>query len=353
MLAIAPAACAKEKPTSDVFVGYVSGRADNIDYGLYTHLCHAFVVPEADGTARKRAAVPDAVFASEAHRHGVSVLLSVGGWGHDARFAEIVLDNAAERRLVDSLLSLVEESGYDGIDLDWEYPDSREEIPGFERLARRLRGGLDALAKRRGEPMLLTMAASSHPRTLDWLSKDLLLETMDWINVMTYDYAGGWASFAGHNAPLTPSSRVPAEGRQSLTTTFDYLLNKRGLPPDRLAIGLPLYGRLFSVERPYEDPTGTIEPGIAKTYTQSRELIKEGWTRQWDQETQTPWLRSPSGDRYLGFDDAESIRLKTLWARERGLRGVFFWEVRQDRLPNRDHPLQHAAKSVWAEGRDR
>ncbi len=344
-----PAKKPATKPASDVFVGYVSGRAGDIDFGLYTHLCHAFVVPDADGAVRKRASVPDAAFAAEAHRHGVRALLSVGGWGHDARFAAIALDREAEQRLVDSLLRLVEESGYDGIDLDWEYPDSREEIPGFERLARRLRTGLDALAENRGEPILLTMAAAAHPQTLEWLSNGFLLETMDWVNVMTYDYAGGWATFAGHNAPFSPSSRAPADGRHSVTTTFEYLLKDRGFPPERLALGLPLYGRAFSVNRPYADPTGTDKPGRAKTFNESRLLLQEGWTRVWDEETQTPWLRSPSGDRFLGYDDAESIRLKTRWARQRGLRGVFFWEVSQDRLPSGNHPLQQAAKTAWSD----
>lgn len=304
-------------------------------------------MPKADGSLQVTQSVPDANFVAEAHRAGVRVLISLGGWGHDATFAAIVLDPVAEQRLIDSVLELVEESGYDGVDLDWEYPDSREEIPGFERLAQSLRAGLDILAERRGDPTLLTMAAAAHPKTLEWLSNDFLLETMDWVNVMTYDYAGGWAAFAGHNAPFTPSIRAPIEGRHSVTTTFEYLLKHRGLPPDRFALGLPLYGRAFTVEQPYENPTGTNEPGRSVTYSENRRLAAAGWTRVPDDETQTPWLRSPSGDRILGYDDADSIRRKTRWARQQRLRGVFFWEVSQDRLPEGGNPLQGAAKDAW------
>jgi chitinase len=338
---------ASDVPVSDVFVGYVNGRASNLEYELYTHLCHAFVVADEDGRLRPNKNVPDAAFAAEAHRHGVQVLLSVGGWGWDAQFAAIVLDREAETHFVQSVLQLVDEADYDGIDLDWEYPDSREEVPGFERLTRRLRTGLNAIAERKGRPMQLTMASAAHPQTLDWLSNEFLLETMDWVNVMTYDYAGSWAGFAGHNAPFTPSSQAPKDNRHSVTTTFDYLIDKRGLPPDRLALGLPLYGRGFSVVRPYADTTDTDQPGRSKTFLEIKELIAQGWARTWDDETQTPWLTSPAGDAVFGYDDAESIRLKTVWARERGLRGVFFWEVSQDRLPEGGNPLQEAAKAAW------
>lgn len=287
---------------------------------------------------------------AEAHRHGVEVLLSLGGWGHDAAFAALVLDPAAETRFLEAVLALVEEFGYDGIDLDWEYPDSEGEIPGFERLSRRFRSGLDAIAARRGKPMLLTMAASSSPATLDWLSDTLLLETFDWVNVMTYDYAGAWTPFAGHHAPFLASPKAP--GGQSVAATFEHLLGARGLPPERFALGLPLYGRMFSVAQPYAATEGTNAPGRSITFRKTPRLAAEGWTARWDEATKTPWLVEPSGAAVLGYDDARSIRLKTAWARRAGLRGVFFWEVSQDRTPDGGNPLQRAAESAWRDTQD-
>lgn len=304
-------------------------------------------MPNDDGSLVTSASVPDASLVAEAHRHGVRVLLSLGGWGYDAQFAALVLNPAAETRFVDSVLRLIERGGYDGIDLDWEYPDSHEEVAGFERLTRRLRAGLDALAVRRERPMVLTMAAAANPATLAWLSNEFLLETMDWVNVMSYDYAGSWTPFAGHNAPFKPSSQAPRDGRQSVTTTFDYLLKERGLPADRLALGLPLYGRKFSVARPFAATEGTSRPGKSSTYRETRRLLADGWNREWDEETQTPWLLDPKGKAILGYDDAESIALKTSWARRSGLRGVFFWEISQDRMASGENPLQRAAKAAW------
>src|SRR5262249_5831311 len=146
----------------------------------------------------------------EAHKAGVRVLVSLGGWGWDRQFASIVAQPEAEDRYAKSVMEIVDRTDYDGIDLDWEYPDTWEEVGGFERLSRRFREQLDGLGRKKGRPMHLTMAASSNPGTLKWLGKAFLLENMDWINVMTYDFAGDWTDYAGHHSPLFASSKQPA-----------------------------------------------------------------------------------------------------------------------------------------------
>ena len=104
--------------------------------------------------------------------------------------------------------------------------------------------------------MVQTMAVSSDPGTLRWLKKEVLLKTMDWLNVMTYDYSGEWTPYAGHNSPLFASTK-PREGKpRSTELTMKYLVNEHGLPPDRLAVGIPLYGRGFAVAEPYASTRG-------------------------------------------------------------------------------------------------
>src|SRR5262249_3389378 len=137
--------------------------ARDVNYRLYTHLCHAFIVADGDGSLRQARNVPSRELPDEAHKAGVKVLLSLGGWGWDRQFASIVSRPESEDRYVTSVMDIVERFDYDGIDLDWEYPDTEDEVTGFERLSRRFRHDLDAIGAKNGRPMVLTMAASANP----------------------------------------------------------------------------------------------------------------------------------------------------------------------------------------------
>ncbi len=340
---------AEEKAPPRVFVGYLSGLPSKVNFRLYTHICQAFLVADGEGKVEPSRTVPDLGLVREAHSAGVKVLISLGGWGYDEQFASIVSKPEAEDRYVRSVLEIIDRDDYDGIDLDWEYPDTKDEVAGFERLSRRFRKDLDAIGARKGRAMALTMAASANPGTLRWLGRDFLVETMDWINVMTYDYSGPWLDYAGHNAPLFASSKQPAGTSQSVEATIRFLLDERKMPAAKLALGVPLYGRGFAVAEPYQSTQGIAKAHLPEgNYSQLLTLERDkGWTRRWDDQTKTPWLLAPDHKAVIGYDDAESVALKADWAKKQGLRGVFFWQINADRLPDGTNPLQEAARKRW------
>lgn len=343
---------AQDSQNEKVLLGYAYGVPADINYKLYTHLCHAFVVAEKNGDLIPNKDVPNREFASEAHKAGVKVLLSLGGWGWDENFAEMSLDQAAEDNYVQNVMKLVEEFDYDGIDLDWEYPDTNIEIVGFERLSRKFRKKLDELAIRKQRKMLLTMAASADPKTLGWLDNEFLLEVMDWINVMTYDYYGSWSTHAGHHSPLFSSSRMPPNGKLSSEASIKYMLGRK-FPADRIALGIPLYGRAFAVAEQYAEISNSPKPKRESwNFKDIAELLKNAdWKRSWDDETKSPWLIANDGSEIVGYDDAESVAIKTKWAFDRGLRGVFFWQVDADRMPDGTNPLQETSSKIMLQGR--
>jgi chitinase len=340
-----------EKEPDKVFVGYLFGQPRNIHFALYTHLCHAFLVADGEGKVQASRTVPSREVTGEPHKAGVTVLLSLGGGGWDRQFASIVSKPESEDRYVKSVTAIVDEFDYDGIDLDWEYPDSESEVVGFERLTRRLRKEIDAIGAKKGRPMSLTMAASANPGTLKWLGKAFLVGNMDWVNVMTYDYTGDWTSFAGHHSPLFASSKQPQGRASSTEATMKYLLEERGLPANRLAVGIPLYGRGFAVSEPYastKNKAATKARIPRGDYSNLHRLKDEqGWPRTWDDQTKNPWLISPDHSVVIGYDDAESVGIKTEWAMKKGFRGVFFWQIDADRLPDGTNPLQEAARKAF------
>jgi chitinase len=349
---VAAAAPSERDDNDKVFVGYLFRPPAKINYRLYTHLCHAFLTADAEGNVDTKRGVPSRAVTDDAHRAGVKVILSLGGWGWDKQFASIVSKPEAEDRYAKAVIAIIDTFDYDGIDFDWEYPDTKEEVVGFERLARRFRKELDELSRQKHRPMVLTMAASSNAETLRWLSKEILVETLDWVNVMTYDFAGPWTSYAGHNSPLFASSKQPAGKPRSTERSMKYLVEERGIPANKLAVGIPLYGRGFSVAEPYAS-TKNAPPTRSRAgggnYSNIEKLVKEGWTRRWDDETKTPWLIAPDKSTVIGYDDAESVAIKSEWAMKQGFRGVFFWQIGGDLLADGTNPLQEAAHRKWAE----
>jgi chitinase len=342
-------AISRPPEVSPVFIGYVFRQPQKINFSLYTHLCHAFIVADENGKLRPSKTCPSEQLVIDAHRAKVKVLLSLGGWGWDKQFTAMVKSPEAEERYTKAVMALVDQYDYDGIDLDWEYPDTKEKSVGFDRLSRRFRKELDGLGQKKGRHLLQTMAASANPSTLKWQTNELLLETMDWIHVMTYDYAGQGSKSAGHHSPLFASSKQ-AGRRYSTELTMKALL-ARGLPADRLAVGLPLYGRGFAAAEPYGavNKSGKGRARGGNYVAIDRLLREQGWTRHWDDETKNPWAIAPDRSAVIGYDDGQSLGLRTAWAMQHGFRGVFFWEIAGDRLPDGSYPLQEASHKEWVE----
>jgi chitinase len=133
--------------------------------------------------------------------------------------------------------------------------------------------------------------------------------------------------------------------------TIKYLVEERGLPPNRLAVGIPLYGRGFAVAEPYASTKGAAKTRLPQGNYQNLHKLQheQGWTRKWDDETKNPWLIAPDHSAVIGYDDAESVAVKTEWAMKKGMRGVFFWQIAADLLPDNSNPLEEASRKIWDE----
>ena len=256
------------------FLGYLSGHPDNINYKLFTHICHAFVVADEDGRIVKRTSVPSQKLTTDAHQANVKVILSLGGWGMDKQFAALTSKEDSYERFVTAVMNIVDEYDYDGIDLDWEFPDNRTEANNFNRLAKRFRHDLTLLGKKKHRHFLLTMAVNASPGLSKWLDTQILLETMDFINVMTYDFFGSWSRQAGHHTALFESSKAKGISTQKAMT---YWHQDKGIPKEKLLVGLPLYSRGFAAAKPYDNVNRDASRAYqALAYRKLHQLIKDG-----------------------------------------------------------------------------
>ena len=298
-----------------------------------THIAHAFILPSAGGGLSNVSSYVDAELISTAHAHGVKVVASVGGAG--ANF-DANTDPTARAKTVAAMASLCKSNGYDGIDLDWEFPDATTSAT-WGAMIDELRAALDAI-----DPALTISAAVASGAYYGDHLPTTALKKLSWVGVMTYDYAGDWSSSSGHDSPLYPSKG--GDGG-SVTESIDYFVKKRGISPSSLLVGLPFYGRDFgattiagtpvkpSTDRDYRDVVSTMSSG--------------GWTKAWDSTAHVPYLTRtpPSGQAgFLSYDDAKSIGEKCTFAKSQALGGAIVWHLAGDRLSDGSNPLLDAAQ---------
>ncbi|HWZ89894.1 MAG TPA: glycoside hydrolase family 18 protein [Polyangiaceae bacterium] len=275
-----------------------------------------------------------------AHPH-LKALISIGGWAAEG-FSDAALTAESRERFADSALEFIRRFGFDGVDLDWEYPCSSvagikarpEDRDNFSALLRILRKKLDAQSLadgRQGAPYLLSIATGAAPAHLEGLDIPAIAPELDFIGLMTYDLYNGWSTRAGHHANLY-CSRLDPEGDSADKAVRMFLA--AGVPASKLLIGAAFYGRGMSgVAGKNHGLMQASTPGSNLTRSYDELLSALGpptpWTRYWDNEAQAPFLYD--GTSFISYEDEQSVRSKARYVREHGLGGAMFWEYSNNR----------------------
>ncbi len=306
-----------------------------IRYSLVTHLAHAFVWPTADGallTEGHWRAYPEMVEA--AHAAGVRVVVAVGGWSEALTpgFAAMAARPASRAAFVENLVAFVEAHGYDGVDLDWEYPRAADRA-AFSALVRELKTALRAA--RADYTLSIALPSSTWAGGYD---VPALQPHVDWFGLMTYDYHGTWTPHAGHNAPLyVPAGEADGSASASVAAWL-----AAGLDKSKALLGLPFYGYRFDASGLYQPRTGAV-PSV--TYWEAEALRASGWTYTWDATARVPFLQNPARTQLVTYDDTLSIHAKLDYVEQQGLGGAIVWAVHHDYdagRPDRGQPLLEA-----------
>ncbi len=297
---------------------------------------------------------------------------SVGGWTWSNRFSDMAATAATRRNFIDSSIAFLRRRHFDGIDIDWEYPTAAgiectagetcsrtEDKRNFVTLVRELRAALDAAGAADGKHYLATIAAGADRHYVDdpltgggWLAE--LAQSLDWINLMTYDYHNTTAPLAAHVAPLGFDARDPSPGANEahIEATLR-MFRAAGVPARQLALGMPFYGYgwagcpggprgdgLYQVctgpaagsQGPNFEFSFLVEQGYLAKDADGRFTVgARGFTRYWNAAAAVPYLYNPATRVYIAYDDEASIARKTRFLTTQGLRGAMFWQVEGDR----------------------
>jgi chitinase len=323
-----------------------------------------------------------------AHSKGVKVLASVGGWSMCKHYPEVAADPAKRANFVASCKTLIG-MGFDGIDFDWEYPNdpgmdiehySTADYNNFAQLLEDVRAAI-------GSSKLITACFSAVPSKLAGFNWPRMNNVLNYIDMMTYDYNGGWSNKAGHNAPLYDYPGMEYTGF-SLNGTLQGIKNL-GMNMSKVTLGAPFYGRGVvcssaatlngaTVKRAETvQPDGPIQtcadftnwaaglwdgtPNYA--YIQQTTGSGSGWTEYWDDVAKVPY--KVKGNYFLSYDNEKSIAAKAQFIKDNGLAGVIVWQVFGDMTnmtsstvadgkliscPNTTSPLVNKINAVFASG---
>ncbi len=283
--------------TVGYFPFYSDYWADNIQWDCLTHIIYAFAFPNGQGGLQPLDRV-DLIeeMISEGHENGVEVLLGVGGWAYYGDIMEYKFDaNTATPELIDTftdaIVALVEQYGFDGVDMDWEHPRAgTNSWRNYEAMMVQLREKL-------GSDKLLTAAVLSGVTTSGITYYDAaahtanVLAVCDWINVMAYDCT----------CTLDFCQDVAA-----------YWCGTRGMPTNKVCMGVPFYSY----------PGNSTYAALVQAYGDNAVYDDMEGTANYHNSVST-------------------MQAKTAWAMEYGLGGMMIWELSQD-TTNPSTSLLHA-----------
>jgi GH18 family chitinase len=276
----------------------LTALAARTDFSLFTHVNVAFGNPDYAG--RFHPLPGEAGFIHRAHKAGVKVYYSIGGgWFSYVPEGQAVwfrfMSDSRRKEFVEGLVEYVIAAGYDGIDVDLEGDVINADYPAFIMT---LYGRLQAVRTRAGEVPGLTAALPGHE--IDSDITPAVLACFDWINIMAYDLTGPWD-------PGTPGPHSPYEYAASSLELF----RSRGLGPERLVLGIPLYGYGFG-------------PGCSDEEYPWKKIIA-AWPGGFDQDTVS--INNRGGVLY--YNGMDTIRKKSLLA-ARESSGIMFWQIDSD-----------------------
>jgi len=308
--------------------------------------------------------------------------VSAGGWTFNSCdhvtgqntcniFSTIAASEDLTRGFARNCIEFARMWGFDGFDLDWEYPvvanrndplSSAETTQDYANFITMLRIMREEFHLENSEnPLLLTAAVGVGMATAETAyNVSGMSPHLDLIMLMTYDMDGAWNSNTGCHAALytTEEDRERKGYDASVSWAVDNWIS-RGARPDQLAVGLGMYGRAWTLtsldNTGFNAPaTGAAAPGPHTgeagfyAYYEILELIENGASKVYDEDRGCAYV--VSGQEWFGFDDERSIDAKIQFAKSRNLAGSMLWALDLDDFAGRYSSVKFPLVSIAGRG---
>nr|AEC16039.1 chitinase [Ophiocordyceps unilateralis] len=263
----------------------------------------------------------------------MKVMLSIGGWTWSTNFPAAASNPGSRSNFAKSAVSFVKDWGFDGVDVDWEYPADDTQAGNMILLLQAIRDELDAYAAKSAPShhFELSIAAPAGPDHYNKLHMADLGKVLDYVNLMAYDFAGSWSNFSGHDANLYSQKENPNATPFNTDDAVQAYI-KGGVPSEKIVLGMPIYGRSFQstegIGKSFSGVgSGTWENGV----WDYKALPKPGAQVSYDDVAKGFYSYDKSTKELISFDTPEMIKTKVSYLRGKNMGGSMFWEASADR----------------------
>lgn len=301
-------------------------------------LNYAFALIKNDEVVVDNLLYIDKIKELKRYNDNLKIVLSIGGWGADG-FSQVARYRKTRKHFANSVKEIIIEHGFDGVDIDWEFPGSsdagivagEDDKRNFTLLIEEIKKVLCKMEEESYKRYILSIAVGGFQKAADNLEICKLNGLIDYCNIMTYDFAGGKRLLNHmHHTNLCSISKLD---RVSVHEAVKIYITG-GMDKEKILIGAGFYGRGISNvnmrKGQLEAKKGKEPKGISLTYTEIDKILmgKNSYKRYWDKCSKAPWLYD--GDTYISYDDEKSIGYKCAYIKKCRLAGLMFWEYNQD-----------------------
>ena len=323
-----------------------AGKLDTLIFA-FAQLVNGEVLLEPDSTQRLHRLV-----ALKAAHPQLKVVVSVGGWSVGG-FSEAASTAVGRQRFANSAAQLLAANDADGLDVDWEYPghnesgikSSPQDRDNFTLLLQTLRTTLDQVGDihaHRGAGHYTLSIAAADSVFVSGIDIAAVESSLDWFNLMTYDFVNSMTPTTGHHSGLHASALAPADARSTDRAVQQFLA--AGVPAHKLLIGAAFYGREFADVQPAHDGLyqayGHYQGEHLWPQLKTDFINRNGYVRYWDAAAQAPYLWNATTHRFISYDDPQSIAAKANYVKSNHLGGIMYWEQSED-------PQGELLDAVW------
>ncbi|OAX40614.1 glycoside hydrolase [Rhizopogon vinicolor AM-OR11-026] len=314
-----------------------------------------------------------ATFVAAAKQNNVLPVVTVGGWDGSVYFSSSFATSGNRTTFINSIVSMVNTYGFQGVEFDWEYPgstnglscntESPQDTANFLSMLQELKQQLPNVSLSAAVPVKPWNDATGNPST-DLTS---FAQVLDYVEIMNYDVFGDtFSKVVGPNSPLDDSCAPAAEQTGSATSAVK-LWTAAGFSAKQLVLGVPSYGHGYSIssaaailsnalasyptfntntfvlgdswDAAGPDACGISQPPsgdfnlwglISAGFLNEDGTVASGMTGSYDECSQTPYVFNPNTQVMVAYDNAQSFTAKGSFISQQGLAGFALWEMGGD-----------------------